>query len=64
MKIEAYSCDRCNKVITDTDGYIVSGNITFLNGGGLVGNNIAEDGTIARENHYCIKCLKDILDCV
>lgn len=61
MKIEAFKCDKCEKVITDTDGYCIQGNITFLNGGGLIGNNFDENGLCVKENHYCYDCLLEIL---
>jgi len=57
MKVEVYKCDNCSKLIQDTEGYIIQGNITFLHGGGLVGNNFDENGTCVNETHYCTNCL-------
>jgi hypothetical protein len=61
MKVESWKCDRCEKHITDPKtGYAILGNILYLNGGGLIGNNIEND-VIVREVHYCTNCMLDLL---
>ena len=68
MKKEVNFCDNCSKpLLNDTDGYIVQGNVYFINGGGLIGNGFmkAVDETIKLDDikkyTLCKNCFKKAL---
>lgn len=64
-------CNKCNKVIEDEQGFVVSGNIHINDskeddhiGGGLVGNNFDTNRTdrcVINHSYYCKRCLGIIL---
>jgi len=62
--VEVIKCDRCGAShdIDCESFYTVYGNILVGTNGGLVGNNIAEDGVVLDPVHYCIDCLFNILN--
>jgi len=57
-------CDKCGNIHNSEmeSFYTVHGNILVGTNGGLVGNNIAEDGVVLDPVHYCIDCLLNILN--
>lgn len=62
MKVEAYKCDCCETLMKNKeDGFEFFGNVNYLGGGGLIGNNIDEEGQVYRTLHYCIPCTIRIL---
>lgn len=64
---QIYRCDKCKAFIDNIKlrGYVIRGNICVADNpdtGGLVGNNIDEEGKIYRESCYCEPCLSVVLD--
>lgn len=62
-KIEVYECERCGILLKSDNPNLrtVSGNIYIGVDGGIVGNNLDNDGKVTRDAHYCLNCLSDII---
>lgn len=64
-------CDKCNKVIENKQGFVVSGNIHVNDteeddhiGGGLVGNNFdvhRTDRLVVNHSYFCKRCIGVVL---
>jgi len=57
-------CLGCGKTFPiDSDDYLVVwGNVTRGQHGGIVGNNLDEDGVVRKVSVFCHSCFKDIPD--
>lgn len=62
-KVTAYKCDTCGMVRDEPDIFReVMGNIVIPDRGGLVGNNLDDDGKVVKTNIFCVHCLINIID--
>ncbi len=61
MKVEAFKCDSCSTIMQNKEaGFEFRGNVAYLDGGGLIGNNLDGDKVI-KLVHYCTSCTIRIL---
>jgi hypothetical protein len=62
--VEAVKCETCGKLHElNSDDYVsVHGNVCRGMGGGLVGNNLDNDGKVENVSIYCFpRCLLEVL---
>ncbi len=59
-----YKCHKCSKAHEpkSRDFRVVYGNITVGLAGGIVGNNLDDDGKVSAASVYCTSCLVDIIN--
>ena len=61
--LEIVKCTGCGETFPKKGSYFaIAGNIYVGDGGGLVGNNFNDDGTLGNVSIFCLSCLKDLID--
>ena len=61
--VQGIKCDKCEKIHdrNSKEFFTVMGNILVGIKGGVIGNNLNDDGQVVKDAHFCKECMKEIL---